>query len=45
MSTIRQMVEEKKARIRAAASLESHDRVPVAASADFWLVKNLTKNI
>lgn len=43
MSTIRQMVEEKNARIRAAASLESHDRVPIAASADFWPVKYLTK--
>ena len=43
MSTIRQIVEEKNARIRAAASLESHDGVPVAASADFWPVKYLTK--
>ena len=38
MSDIKQIVDKKVARMRAAVSLQSHDRVPVAAMSDFWSV-------
>jgi hypothetical protein len=38
MHDVKQSVEAKIARVRAAVSLESHDRVPVVGLADFWPV-------